>query len=37
VVDTAITEWLDPDAYEQELDRERKDRAELLALPRGDE
>jgi hypothetical protein len=37
VVDTAITEWLDLDAYEQEVDREREDRAELLALPRGDE
>jgi hypothetical protein len=37
VVDAAITEWLDEDTFDEELDREREDRAELLALPRGDE
>ena len=37
VVEAAIEEWLDLDAYGEELDRERRDRAELLALPRGSE
>jgi hypothetical protein len=35
VIKDAIEDWIDADADGEAIDRERRDRAELLALPRG--